>query len=80
MFRRTIDLLGEEGFERLRSSFVMVAGLGGVGSHAAVALARAGVGRLRLVDFDEVSVSSLNRHGVALREHVGINKAAVMGQ
>lgn len=75
---RTIDLLGAEGFERLRRSLVVVVGLGGVGSHAAVALARAGLGRLRLVDFDTVSPSSLNRSAFARREDVGKPKVEVL--
>lgn len=53
---------------------VAVIGLGGVGSHCAHALVRAGVKRLRLVDFDRVSLSSLNRHAVATRCDVGIPK------
>jgi tRNA A37 threonylcarbamoyladenosine dehydratase len=79
-FSRTIDLLGEEGFDRIRRSFVVVVGLGGVGSHAAVGLARAGVGRLRLVDFDTISATSLNRHAVALPEHVGRPKTRVLAE
>jgi len=77
-FSRTVDLLGAEGFARLRRAFVVVIGLGGVGSHAAVGLARAGLGRLRLVDFDAVTATSLNRHAVALPEHVGRPKAQVV--
>ena len=77
-FSRTVDLLGQEGFDRLRRAFVVVIGLGGVGSHAAVGLARAGVGRLRLVDFDAITATSLNRHAVALPEHVGRPKAQVV--
>ncbi|MFN9983223.1 MAG: ThiF family adenylyltransferase, partial [bacterium] len=46
-------------------SSVVVVGLGGVGSHAANMLARAGVGYLRLIDFDQVTLSSLNRHACA---------------
>lgn len=76
-FMRTVDMLGRDGFERLRRAFVVIAGLGGVGSHAAVALARSGIGRLRLIDFDEVTWSSLNRHAVALPENVGEPKAEV---
>ena len=41
-------------------------------------LARAGVGKLRLVDFDQVTLSSLNRHAVATRADVGLSKAAVL--
>ena len=75
---RTIGLLGESGFTRLRRSHVMVVGLGGVGSHAALMLARTGIGRLTLVDFDNVTASSLNRHAVATPEDVGKPKVAVM--
>jgi hypothetical protein len=50
----------------------------GVGSHAAHLLLRSGVGKLRLIDFDQVTVSSLNRHALATREDVGISKAACL--
>ncbi len=62
---------GERGQARVSGAFVVVVGLGGVGSHAAHMLARAGVGKLRLIDFDQVSLSSLNRHAVATRADVG---------
>ena len=57
---------------------VVVVGLGGVGSHAAHLLVRGGVRRLRLVDFDQVSLSSLNRHATAVRWHVGTPKALAL--
>lgn len=66
--------LGPEGFEKLRNAFVVVVGCGGVGSHCAAALARSGVARLRLVDFDQVTLSSLNRHAVATLADVGTAK------
>lgn len=47
--------------EKLRNAKVAVAGLGGLGSHIAVMLARSGIGKLRLVDFDVVDVTNLNR-------------------
>jgi tRNA A37 threonylcarbamoyladenosine dehydratase len=78
MFSRTVDLLGQGRFARLRASRAVVIGLGGVGSHAAVALARAGIGSLRLVDFDAVGESSLNRHAVALPGDVGSPKVEVV--
>ena len=59
---------------RLRSAFVIIVGCGGVGSHAASALARSGVSRIRLIDFDQVSLSSLNRHAVATLADVGTSK------
>ncbi len=54
--------------------------LQGVGSHAAHLLLRSGLGRLRLVDFDQVTLSSLNRHAVAVRADVGIPKATCLQQ
>jgi tRNA A37 threonylcarbamoyladenosine dehydratase len=77
-FKRIIALYGEDGFARLRAARVTVFGLGGVGAHAALALARSGVGFLRLVDFDEVTPSSLNRSPVATLEDLGRPKAEVV--
>jgi tRNA threonylcarbamoyladenosine dehydratase len=77
---RTADLYGADGVERLRRAFVVVVGLGGVGSHAAVALARSGVGRVRLVDHDVVTVSSLNRHAAATATDVGEPKTEVVAR
>lgn len=71
---RTAVFLGERGLEKLRNSFVVVVGVGGVGSHVTVALARSGVGRIRVVDFDQVTLSSLNRHAVAGLGDVGGSK------
>ena len=57
---------------------VVVVGLGGVGSHAAHLLLRGGVRRMRLVDFDQVTLSSLNRHATAVRWDVGTPKATAL--
>ncbi|KAI3879997.1 hypothetical protein MKW92_037727 [Papaver armeniacum] len=72
---RNIQFFGLESQQKISSAYVVVIGLGGVGSHAASMLLRSGVGRLLLVDFDQVSLSSLNRHAVATRADVGIPKA-----
>lgn len=77
MTERTALLLGEDGVERLKKAHVLLFGLGGVGSYAAEALARAGVGSLTLVDDDTVSESNLNRQLVALHSTLGQNKAQV---
>ncbi|KAL2003865.1 hypothetical protein VTN02DRAFT_1887 [Thermoascus thermophilus] len=66
--------LGDEGLAKLRNSFVIVVGVGGVGSHAVAALARSGVSKIRIIDFDQVSLSSLNRHAVATLADVGTPK------
>lgn len=71
---RTSSFLGTERFDTLRESFVIVVGMGGVGSHCVSALARSGVSKLRLIDFDQVTLSSLNRHAVALLADVGTPK------
>lgn len=69
---------GEQGMYTLQKSRVCVVGVGGVGSHAACALARSGLGYLRLVDFDQVSLSSLNRHACAGLPDVGRPKVTVL--
>ena len=53
--------LSKEVSEKLKNSTVGIAGLGGLGSNVAMALARSGIGRLIIVDFDEVEESNLNR-------------------
>ncbi|GLI59189.1 hypothetical protein VaNZ11_001023 [Volvox africanus] len=75
---RNVQFFGEEGQLAIAKSFVVVVGLGGVGSHAAHLLLRSGVGRLRLIDFDQVTLSSLNRHAVATRKDVGTPKATCL--
>lgn len=76
-FHRIRLMLGEEGFERVQGAFVMVVGLGAVGSYAVEGLARAGVGRLRVVDFDKVSLSNINRQLYALESTLGRPKCEV---
>ncbi|KAI8321980.1 hypothetical protein GQ54DRAFT_260791 [Martensiomyces pterosporus] len=75
---RHYAFLGEEGMAKLRDSFVVVVGAGGVGSWAALMLLRSGVQRLRIIDFDQVTLSSLNRHAAATRANVGIPKVEAL--
>lgn len=77
---RTIKLIGEEGLSLLKDSSVLIVGVGGVGSYAAEAVARAGVGRITLMDGDIVQPSNLNRQLVALTSTLGRNKAEVMAE
>jgi tRNA A37 threonylcarbamoyladenosine dehydratase len=79
-FIREEMLLGAEAMEKLSASHVAVFGIGGVGSFAAEALARSGVGRLTFVDNDVVSESNINRQIIALRSTVGRPKAEVMAE
>lgn len=77
---RTAALIGADGLSRLQSARVAVFGIGGVGGHLAEALARAGVGHIRLIDRDTVSLSNINRQAVALHSTVGRPKAEVMAE
>lgn len=78
--KRTRALLGNEAVNRLQNAHVIVFGLGGVGSYAAEALARCGVGKLTVVDADTVSVSNINRQLYALHSTVGKDKTAVAAE
>ena len=108
---RNMVFFGDDLMQRIRGAFVVVVGLGGVGtlgrvcprcpspithpgpcahpmcvarvvrltgSHAAVMLARNGVQRMRIIDFDQVTLSSLNRHAAATYADVGVSKAVVI--
>ncbi len=77
-FSRTELLIGKEGQEKLKKAKVAVCGIGGVGSAAAEALARAGVGNLVLLDDDVVNTSNINRQLLALQSTVGQPKVWVM--
>ena len=79
-FARTEMLVGRDAVERLVASSVAVFGIGGVGSYAVEALARAGVGRLTLVDHDVIDVTNINRQIHALSETVGAPKTQTMAQ
>ena len=71
-------LYGTAALSRFRAAHVMVVGIGGVGSWVVEALARSGIGRLTLVDLDEVCVSNINRQLHALDYTVGRSKVEVM--
>jgi tRNA A37 threonylcarbamoyladenosine dehydratase len=77
-FDRMGRLVGPEAMQRLASAHAAVLGLGGVGSYAAEALARSGVGKLTLIDFDTVCVTNMNRQLHALNETIGEHKATLM--
>lgn len=79
-FLRTEMILGAEAVDKLAKAHVAVVGLGGVGSYAAEALARAGIGELTLLDQDTISVSNINRQLYALHSTVGQPKAEVAAQ
>jgi len=75
---RTRLLIGDEGIEKLKSASVIVFGVGGVGSFVVEALARSGIGKLTMVDYDRVTLSNLNRQLPALHSTLGEPKVEVM--
>ena len=77
---RTRLLIGDDGVDKLRNSHVLVVGLGGVGAYAAEQLARAGIGRMTIVDGDVVNVTNRNRQLLALGSTQGRPKAEVMAE
>ncbi len=77
-FGATERLIGAASFAHLRAAHVIVVGIGGVGSWAAEALARSGVGRLTLIDLDHVAESNVNRQVHALTTTLGQAKVLAM--
>lgn len=75
---RHYAFFGQNGMAKVRDSFVVIVGAGGVGSWAALMLLRSGVQRIRIIDFDQVTLSSLNRHAAATRANVGIAKTEAL--
>jgi len=76
--QRTRLLVGEDGLDKLQNAHVLVVGLGGVGSYAAEALCRAGIGQLTIVDGDVVDPTNRNRQLQALSTTHGMSKASLM--
>ena len=79
-FSRMQLLVGKSAMERLAAASVAVFGVGGVGSYAVEALARAGVGKLTLVDFDDICATNINRQIHALDSTVGRSKVEAMAE
>lgn len=80
IFERERWLIGDEALERLGRSRVALFGVGGVGSYAAEALARSGVGHIELIDNDVVSITNINRQLCALTSTVGRPKVSVVAE
>ncbi len=77
-FSRTELLIGTAGLATLADKHVMICGIGGVGSYAAEGLGRAGVGKITLVDFDDICLTNINRQIHALSSTVGQQKVDAM--
>lgn len=79
-FSRSELLLGPDSMNRLKNTTIALFGIGGVGSHCAEALARAGIGTLILADNDRVSLTNINRQSIAYHSTVGCYKTDLMKQ
>ena len=77
-FERTRLLIGDKKLEKLRNSKVVVVGCGGVGSYACEALARSGIGKLVIIDKDEINITNLNRQLMSNYANVGLSKVEQM--
>ena len=77
---RTELLFGKENIEKLNNKNVLVIGCGGVGAYATEMIVRAGVGRITIVDADQVNPSNINRQLIALHSSVGKNKVDILAK
>lgn len=79
-FDRMGRLVGDQAMQKMFQTHVMIVGVGGVGSMAAESLARSGIGRITLVDFDEICITNTNRQLHTLQGLIGRKKAVVMAE
>ena len=80
IFSRFSMLVGEKALDKLKNSNIIIFGIGGVGSYAVESFARSGIGSMRIVDYDEISESNINRQLHALHSTVGMSKGEIMKQ
>ena len=75
---RTELLLGKENIEKISKSHVTIVGTGGVGGYVALFLARAGISKFTIIDFDKITPSNINRQAVAFTDTIGLDKVKVL--
>ena len=74
---RTEKLIGKENIEKLKRKHITIVGCGGVGGYVAVFLARAGIEKFKLIDFDKVAPSNVNRQVIAFNSTIGKIKVEI---
>ncbi len=74
MFERVISLIGEEKFNKLKNTKVLIVGCGGVGGYALETLVRSGINNIDIIDFDKIELSNLNRQIISNQNNVGLDK------
>ena len=77
MFERVISLVGNDNYQKIKNTTVLVVGLGGVGGYAVESLVRSGVGTLILIDHDTIDITNLNRQVISLNSNIGKPKVEV---
>ena len=70
-FIRTINLIGEANFNKLKNKHILILGLGGVGGYSLEAIARSGINNITIVDFDKVDETNINRQIIANIYNIG---------
>lgn len=71
MFDRTISLIGNDNYQKLKNSNILVLGVGGVGGYAIEALIRSGIENITIVDYDKIDITNINRQIIALNNNIG---------
>lgn len=74
MFDRTITLIGNEKYEKLKKSNILILGIGGVGGYTIEALIRSGIEKITLVDYDKIDITNINRQLIATNNNIGNTK------
>lgn len=74
MFERTISLIGESNFNKIKEKTILIVGLGGVGGYATESLVRSGIHNLILIDHDVIDITNLNRQIITNTKNIGNNK------
>ena len=70
-FTRTINLIGEDNFNKLKDKHILILGLGGVGGYSLEAIVRSGINNMTIVDFDKVDITNINRQIIANIYNIG---------
>lgn len=74
MFDRTISLIGQEKYQKLKDSNILIIGIGGVGGYTIETLIRSGVQNITIVDYDNIDITNINRQIIALNNNIGNKK------
>lgn len=77
MFDRTISLIGNDNYLKIKNSSILVLGVGGVGGYTIESLIRSGVENITIVDYDKIDVTNINRQIIALNSNIGMDKVDV---